>query len=151
WCPRLLLGDTAGASRRATCASFRALPRFALLERITQASAHAEAHVICGVFRLRAPLQFCPCAGPSFARRSEPREGGRRKNEPLSQLLAGPLSGSGGSSGAARVLNAACMNPRAPHPVPLSQRLARTPLSGRGGVSLTERCAAGIRRGSLCG
>ncbi len=34
--PHLLLGDAAGAFRRATCALFGALPRFALLERIAK-------------------------------------------------------------------------------------------------------------------
>ena len=40
WCPRLLLGDAAGASRRASTRSYLStLPRFALLERIAQLGA----------------------------------------------------------------------------------------------------------------
>src|SRR5581483_10070082 len=98
--------------------------------------------LICGVFRLRAPLQFYPCAGPSFARRSEPREGGQRKNEPHSQLLAGPLIGSGGSSGAARV--SCCDKTRGRRtPSRISRRLAKAPLNGRGGALY----ARGGRRG----
>jgi hypothetical protein len=114
------LPDTAGASRRATCAL-------------------AHAH-------LRRFLRCTP--GRAFRlghwRSSRPKAGSANI-QVVSQLLAGPRSGPGRSPGAARVLDCVS-NPRAPRLVPPRQRLAKAPFVGRGGWSVSEVWEAGIRR-----
>jgi hypothetical protein len=129
WCPWLLLGVTAGASRRATCAHLGALPRFALLERMV-ASRHLSACSFRGVFCAthRAPLSV---AGYGRA---------------VSQLLAGTPSGPGGSPDAARVQVLRDL-PAGAAPRPASRRLMNAPFIGRGGRMIGEVWSAGISRG----
>jgi hypothetical protein len=78
--------------------------------------------------------------GPAFAR-------GRQKQAPpqvVSQLLAGPLSGPGGSPTAARVSGLRDRTRGAPHPIPPSRRLATAPLGGQGESRIRAARNAGI-------
>jgi hypothetical protein len=105
----------AGASRRATCASRSDLPP----------PAEAVAHAICGVGRRQAALSV---AGYGRA---------------VSQLLAGTRSGPGRSPCRRPSAHAACLDPRAPHPVPQHEHLMMRPSVGRGERDSTRSFGAG--------
>jgi hypothetical protein len=84
WCPRFLLGNAAGASRRANKRSSSA----AIAHQKMRVCNAAVAHAICGV--------LIPAPGPAFSV-------GLKLPTSVSQLLAGTPSGPGGSSDTARV------------------------------------------------
>ncbi len=79
--------------------------------------------------RIRHRTRRAPHGAPTRRlRRRAPLRSRTKRPQSSSQLLAGTPSGPGGSPAAARVLHCEARSPRAPHPVPQSRRLARTPL-----------------------
>jgi hypothetical protein len=123
--------NTAGASRRATCAHFGALPRFALLERMAQLR-QIKRMLICGV--------LTPASGLASVRPVARLGAGRA----LSQLLAGTPSGPGRSSDAARVHGLRSRTRGHRTSSRLRKRLAKRPSKGRGGRSVRQVLGPGI-------
>gem|GEM_PF-3558765 len=105
WCPRSLRNRGGRLAAR----HMRSKPMRSSRPEAGSASIKSACSLAASI-RQRAPLQSrTACPGSNC------------------QLLAGTPSGPGGSPDAARVSRCA-RNPQAPHPVPQSQRLARTPL-----------------------
>jgi len=105
--------------------------------------------LFCGDYRYAGPAFAAPCP----AARPGPRLTGQTAfgvgRRVVSQLLAGPRNGPGGSPAPPRVfgLRSRTRGDTAPHPA--SQRLAKRPSEGRGESSVSDVWRAGIMWGQL--